>query len=92
MDVPEDAEAYNELTKEEIHTCKILRILPAQYLHIKQVMLQQILKTHFKKRDAQAWFRIDVNKTNRIYDWFCALGWIPSKEEWEERIPEIFGL
>ena len=92
LDVPKDAEGYEDLTREEIQTCRILRILPAQYMHIKQVMLQQILKSHFKKRDAQAWFRIDVNKTNRLYDWFCSLGWIPEREEWEERIPQIFGF
>ena len=76
-------------TAEEIITCGILRIYPIQYLHIKDVMLRQVLKGPYKKRDAQTWFRIDVNKTNRLYDWFSALCWIPSQEEWHEKSQEF---
>lgn len=65
LDIPESTECYQDVTKEELMTCKILRIFPAQYLHIKETMLKQVMKGPFKKRDAQAWFRIDVNKTNR---------------------------
>jgi len=67
LDIPDTCEFYDDITKEELMTCKILRIFPAQYLHIKETMLKQVMKGPFKKRDAQAWFRIDVNKTNR-YD------------------------
>ena len=65
LDIPPTSEHYTLLAKEELQTCRILRIYPAQYLHIKETMLKQVMKGPFKKRDAQAWFRIDVNKTNR---------------------------
>jgi hypothetical protein len=72
------------LTKEEVRTCSSLRILPAQYLNMKQVLLTAVEnRGPFKKRECQSWFRIDVNKTCLIYDWFRALEWIPSFEDWE---------
>jgi hypothetical protein len=33
---------YKKLTHEEIQTCQTLRIYPAQYLNIKQVLLQAV--------------------------------------------------
>jgi hypothetical protein len=54
---------YDTLTTEEIKTCGILRILPTQYLEIKRTMLTAVCSYGpFKKREAQTWFRIDVNK------------------------------
>ncbi len=80
LEFPPDTKSIEVCTPEEITTCSILRIFPAQYLHIKETMMRQVLKGPFKKRDAQTWFRIDVNKTNRLYDWFLYLGWIPGQE------------
>ena len=54
---------YNLLTPEELILISTLRVLPAQYMHIKETMLGQLVKRGpFKKRDAKSWFRIDVNK------------------------------
>jgi hypothetical protein len=61
--IPRDAPGYDKLTAEEVTICSTLRILPDQYLHIKETILVQVEKRGpFKKRDAKSWFRIDVNK------------------------------
>jgi hypothetical protein len=80
---------FELLTSEEIKTCATLRILPLQYMEIKRTMLTAVSSYGpFKKREAQTWFRIDVNKVffyNEIciiYDWFKSLGWIPNTDEW----------
>ncbi len=73
---------YSELTSEEIKVCETLRLYPESYLHIKRSLLTAVFTFGpFKKRDAQLWFRIDVNKTSLVYEWFKRLGWIPSDEE-----------
>ena len=54
---------YSMLTPEEISTCATLRILPDTYYDIKKKMLLAVaFRGPFKKREAQTWFRIDVNK------------------------------
>ena len=86
MTIPPTVPFYDQLTAEEIRTCSTLRVLPDQYLHIKQTILSAAeVRGPFKKRDAKSWFRIDVNKTAVLFDWFRSLGWIPSDEEWERR-------
>lgn len=68
---------YDDLTSEELRTCVTLRLRPIHYLHIKETLLKASVRGPYKKRDAQGWFRIDVNKTNKVYDWFVTIGWIP---------------
>ena len=83
LDIPTSSPYYDDLTPEEVRVCSAMRILPEQYLHIKETILTQVeTRGPFKKRDAKAWFRIDVNKTAIIFDWFRALGWIPMDEQW----------
>ena len=61
------AEGYGLLTREEVVTCEILRIFPTQYLHIKKTLLNAVATYGpFKKREAQTWFRIDVNKVPKL--------------------------
>ncbi|KAJ1565331.1 Transcriptional adapter ada2 [Nowakowskiella sp. JEL0078] len=76
------------LTKDEVLTCRILRLSPELYLHIKETLLSAVIvRGPYKKRDAQGWFRIDVNKTNKLYDWFKSLGWIPETPElWSQHV------
>jgi hypothetical protein len=89
LTIPQDSPNYDVITPEEVRTCSSLRILPDQYLHLKAVILHAAeTKGPFKKRDAKSWFRIDVNKTAVLYDWFRSLGWIPSDLEWERRFRE----
>lgn len=82
LDIPLDAEGYDLLIRDEAYLCSILRIWPIHYLKIKETLLMH-KENHgyFKKRDAQKLVRIDVNKTNKIYDWYIALGWIYGSPE-----------
>ena len=88
LNIPTDSPGYEELTPEEIKVCSTLRFLPSVYLHMKKSMLTAVYTFGpYKKRDAQLWFRVDVNKTSQVYDWFRGLGWIPkTDEEWLDRI------
>ncbi|KAJ2363680.1 hypothetical protein IW150_006671, partial [Coemansia sp. RSA 2607] len=76
-----DRPLADKLAAAERHCCSVLRILPEQYIAIKQTLLREG-KTRppgtFKKRDAQRLCRIDVNKTSKIYEWYVAIGWLPA--------------
>ncbi|KAJ2785205.1 hypothetical protein H4R18_000656 [Coemansia javaensis] len=68
------------LAQAERECCSILRLLPTQYLDIKQALVRAGRTRPagtFKKRDAQKLCRVDVNKTSRVFEWFSKLGWIP---------------
>ncbi|KAJ3325022.1 Transcriptional adapter ada2 [Boothiomyces sp. JEL0866] len=83
LPITKDMPEYDDLTAEEVRTCATLRISPKQYIEIKRTMLTAVRSYGpFKKREAQTWFRIDVNKICIIYDWFKALQWIPSTDDW----------
>lgn len=90
LTITSDMPEYEKLTAEEIRTCGTLRISPKQYIDIKRTMLTAVRSYGpFKKREAQTWFRIDVNKVCSclyqiciLYDWFKSLDWIPSTEDW----------
>jgi hypothetical protein len=60
--------------------------MPEVFLKIKKLIILASFRIGpFRKRDAQNWFRIDVNKISAIYEWFCSLGWIPqTKDEWND--------
>jgi hypothetical protein len=61
--ITQEMSDFDSLTAEEIRTCATLRILPQQYMEIKRTMLTAVSSYGpFKKREAQTWFRIDVNK------------------------------
>ncbi|KAJ2608493.1 hypothetical protein H4S08_004432 [Coemansia sp. RSA 1365] len=79
MDVSEYPMAEH-LSSAERECCSILRLLPEQYLSIKQSLVRAgrtMPPGSFKKRDAQKLCRVDVNKTSKVFEWFCKLGWIP---------------
>ncbi|KAJ3113654.1 Transcriptional adapter ada2 [Phlyctochytrium bullatum] len=82
-----DTPMLEKLTKEEKVLCRTLRLMPEMYLGIKEVVLgATFTKGVFKKKDVRRWFPIDVNKINKLYDWFLDLDWIPQKdEEWDRR-------
>ncbi|KAJ2719717.1 hypothetical protein GGI07_005041 [Coemansia sp. Benny D115] len=68
------------LAPAERDCCSILRLYPEQYLTIKQALVhagRTRMPGTFKKRDAQKLCRVDVNKTSKVFEWFCKLGWIP---------------
>ncbi|KAJ2607349.1 hypothetical protein H4S08_004859, partial [Coemansia sp. RSA 1365] len=74
----------DKLAAAERHCCSVLRILPEQYLTIKQTLLKESQNRlplgTFKKRDAQRLCRIDVNKTSKIYEWYVSMGWLPTSD------------
>ncbi|KAJ2694491.1 hypothetical protein H4218_005589 [Coemansia sp. IMI 209128] len=80
---PMDVSTYPQvelLAPAERECCSILRLLPNQYLAIKQSLVRAgrtLPKGTFKKRDAQKLCRVDVNKTSKVFEWFCKLEWIP---------------
>ena len=86
LDIPDGTPGKDNLTPEELLLCQTLRFMPEVYLHMKKTMLNAVYTYGpYKKRDAQMWFRVDVNKTSQVYEWFRVLGWIPSSvEEWNE--------
>ncbi|KAJ2783001.1 hypothetical protein GGI15_002731 [Coemansia interrupta] len=76
-----DRPLADKLAAAERHCCSVLRILPEQYIAIKQTLLREgkaRIPGTFKKRDAQRLCRIDVNKTSKIYEWYVTIGWLPS--------------
>ncbi len=65
LHIPPSTPGYDQITEEEVGICSVLRILPEQYLYIKETILVQVERRGpFKKRDAKSWFRIDVNKAS----------------------------
>jgi hypothetical protein len=78
------------VTEEELIVCATLRLLPETYLYMKKSLLKAVFTYGpFKNRDAQKWYRMDVNKTSQVYEWFRVLGWIPSSiQEWNELVEE----
>ncbi|KAJ1669639.1 hypothetical protein GGF38_002102 [Coemansia sp. RSA 25] len=80
---PMDVSGYPKaelLAAAERECCSILRLYPEQYLIIKQSLVRAgrtLPRGTFKKRDAQKLCRVDVNKTSKVFEWFCKLEWIP---------------
>jgi hypothetical protein len=66
---PQD-EYFDVLTKDEVKLCETIRLAPKLYLFVKDTMLSYREEYgYFKKLEAKKWFRLDVNKTGKVYDW-----------------------
>ncbi|KAI9355063.1 hypothetical protein DFJ73DRAFT_825958 [Zopfochytrium polystomum] len=87
MTIPPDTPSASDLTKEELQLCQTLRLHPTQYLKIKETAIAATYtRPPFRKKELRMWFPIDVNKINKLYDWFLDLNWIPkSDEDWLKR-------
>jgi hypothetical protein len=87
MSFGSDTPMMDSLTKEELVLCKTLRLFPMQYLQIKETVVgATYTRPPFKKKELRMWFPIDVNKLNKLYDWFLAIDWIPNDpKEWDRR-------
>ncbi|KXS15400.1 hypothetical protein M427DRAFT_56756 [Gonapodya prolifera JEL478] len=77
LEIPPTAEGFANLSPAEVRTCAILRIWPAQYLHMKSIVVGSLLRhgLGIRKAECKKLFRIDVNKTGKVWDWFEGLGW-----------------
>ncbi len=71
MVITRETPGYDELSPEELKTCCTLRMMPTQYIHVKKTMISAVYhRDFFNKRDAQVWFRMDVNKASFIFIFF----------------------
>lgn len=65
------------LSQRERQVCSTVRILPKQYMIIKETLLAEYAKCgHLNKTVARALVKIDVNKTARLFEFFEQSGWI----------------
>ncbi|CAO3615089.1 unnamed protein product [Cunninghamella blakesleeana] len=72
-----EADGYHLLTKEEEEICSNLHILPRPYLVIKDLALKAYAKQGFlKRKQFRDMIKIDINKANKIFDFFVENGWI----------------
>ncbi|XP_075991358.1 transcriptional adapter 2A [Anticarsia gemmatalis] len=72
-----DLPGFNRLTEAEKVLCSNLRLIPENYLEIKQQLVTQNSKMGFLRLlDARRIVKIDVNKTRKIYDYLLYEGFI----------------
>ncbi|KAJ3329369.1 Transcriptional adapter ada2, partial [Gonapodya sp. JEL0774] len=75
--IPATAPGFANLSPSEARLCSVLRIWPAQYLFMKSIVIgAKMAGKIVRKAEGKKWFRIDVNKTGRVWDWFGAVGWV----------------
>lgn len=73
----EDLPGYAKLSESERVLCSNLRLLPENYLEIKDQLVAQNSKMGcLKLLDARKIVKIDVNKTRKIYDYLLYEGFI----------------
>merc|ERR1711865_85155 len=75
-----DAQAVNLLSEEEIKLCSTLRLLPQQYLIIKNLLVTESARAGFLDRTtATQILQVDVHKVGSIYDFFVQHDWVQPK-------------
>jgi transcriptional adapter 2-alpha len=68
------------LSQNEQELCAVLRLLPRQYLVIKDALIRESFRLgYLEKHLATQLIRIDVNKTSQIYDFFLRHGWVTAE-------------
>lgn len=71
---------YEKTTESERAICSELRVLPATFLEIKQVLVVECGRMGgLRLADARPLVKIDVNKTRKIYDFLVTQGLIWTK-------------
>ncbi|KAJ3076843.1 Transcriptional adapter ada2 [Podochytrium sp. JEL0797] len=71
------ADGYDLLLPNEQQLCTNIRILPRAYLVIKERLLKFYAESGgLTRKEARALIRIDVHKTQQIYDLFVINGWV----------------
>ncbi|XP_076271388.1 transcriptional adapter 2A [Rhynchophorus ferrugineus] len=72
---------YEKLTDKERDMCSTVRLVPATYLELKQVLIIENSKLgHVKLQTARRLLKIDVNKTRKLYDFLASEGYITKLE------------
>ncbi|KAF1813548.1 putative Myb-like transcription factor [Eremomyces bilateralis CBS 781.70] len=66
------------LTPEEREVCSVLRIQPKPYVVIKESAMRESAKSGggLKRKALRDICRLDVNKSNRLFDFFVHSGWV----------------
>ncbi|XP_076289971.1 transcriptional adapter 2A isoform X1 [Lasioglossum baleicum] len=68
---------YEKLTPAEKELCSVTRIVPANYLDFKQLLIGENKKNgYLRLAQARVLLKIDVNKTRKIYDFLTEQGYI----------------
>lgn len=72
-----DLPGFNKLSESEKVLCSNLRLMPENYLDIKEQLIAQNSKMgYLRLLDARRIVKIDVNKTRKIYDYLLYEGFI----------------
>ncbi|CAB5356422.1 unnamed protein product [Rhizophagus irregularis] len=76
---------YDYLHPKEACVATTLRLTPFQYLLAKYILISSARTAMekslpFRRCDAQKLLRIDVNKTNKLWEWFVQTKWIQNYE------------
>ncbi|EFJ14661.1 hypothetical protein SELMODRAFT_96986, partial [Selaginella moellendorffii] len=70
------------LSSTEQDLCSQLRLLPAHYLKMKEVlMLENVEKGGLRRDDACHLFKVDAAKTERVFDFLWKMGWIEASND-----------
>mmetsp|Transcript_18835 Transcript_18835/g.23709 ORF Transcript_18835/g.23709 Transcript_18835/m.23709 type:complete len:101 (-) Transcript_18835:125-427(-) len=78
------------LSPKEMELCSTLKLLPKYYLMIKDTLLTAAYKEGFlQKSSARTLVKIDIKKTNKIYDFFVQCGWISEEPCQPSEMPSI---
>lgn len=65
------------LSRNELGICQRLQLLPQHYLVIKERLLAESYQRGFlSPHQARQLIKIDVKKTNEIFDFFVSVGWV----------------
>jgi len=68
---------YEKLSADEKELCSVVRVVPANYLDFKQLLITENKKNgHLRLAQARTLLKIDVNKTRKIYDFLVEKGYI----------------
>ncbi|KZC07352.1 PREDICTED: transcriptional adapter 2-alpha-like isoform X1 [Dufourea novaeangliae] len=68
---------YEKLTQAERELCSVTRIVPANYVDFKQLLIGENKKNgYLRLAQARVLLKIDVNKTRKIYDFLTEKGYI----------------
>ena len=69
--------AYEKLLPEERDLCRNVRLVPLQYLELKNILITENNRLgNLKLLTARRLLKIDVNKTRRLYDFLIMEGYI----------------
>lgn len=78
--------ALDLLTAAEQTLCSSLRIMPRQYLALKELLVREYARRggKLRRREARELLKIDVNKTSKLWDFLHQAGFLNASVENEQ--------